>query len=282
MPRSHELYESVYHQPNRFSFGRNWQDYLNSLTPSRIKAAEASLVDWLGSGLKGKTFVDIGCGSGLFSLAAYRLGAKSVVSVDVDQFSLDCARELRQREGAPAHWEVSAGSALDPKFLKTLGKFDIVYSWGVLHHTGDMDQALTNVSKLVGKDGQLFIALYNDNHRVLEGTSAFWLRAKQFYNSGSNWRKRAIEAVYTVYYIIGLVFNGINPVNYIKNYDSLRGMSFFIDIRDWLGGLPYEYATTQSIIDFFAARGFDSQKVVKARSIGCNEFLFRRHRDHHE
>lgn len=271
-----EIYESSYQNKRHFSFGKNWQDFLRHVDASRIKEAERSLLEFLGGreALAGKTFVDIGCGSGLFSLAAVRLGAKRVVSVDVDDFSLACAKHLHETIDRPKNWEIRKGSALDPTLSEQLGIFDIVYSWGVLHHSGDMYQALRNVIPLAGTSGRLYIALYNENHRLLEGTSSFWVSFKRWYNQRSFPVKRLADAIYTTYYVVGLLFNWINPITYISQYRSLRGMSFMTDIRDWLGGYPYEYATADQIIEFFKKQEFTCIKMTPARSIGCNEFLF--------
>ena len=276
---TNELYEESYRNPKHFSFGKNWKNFLKNLTDKRVEEAEKSLIDFLGGkeNISGKTFVDIGCGSGLFSLAAYRLGARKIVSIDIDDSSVACAKYLHEKNGSPAHWEIKTGSALNPEFLKSIGQFDIMYSWGVLHHTGNMYQALENVTSLVTPDGKLYIALYNDNQRFMEGTSSFWLTTKKIYNKCSSIEKHIIESLYTTYYIIGLTLNFVNPITYIRNYHSLRGMSFMTDIKDWLGGYPYEYASEEKIISFFKERGFECTKTNPARSIGCNEFLFKKH-----
>lgn len=271
-----EIYESSYRNKRHFSFGKNWQEFLQHVDTSRIEEAERSLVDFLGGreALTGKTFIDIGCGSGLFSLAAIRLGAKRVVSIDVDDFSLACAEHLSATIGQPKNWEIRKASALDPTLSKELGTFDIVYSWGVLHHCGDMYQAFRNIIPLVGSSGHLYIALYNENRRLLEGTSSFWVSFKRWYNQQPLVIKRLADALYTAYYVIGLAFNWVNPITYISRYRSLRGMSFMTDIRDWLGGHPYEYATVSQIREYFEIKGFRLTKSNPARSIGCNEFLF--------
>ncbi len=271
-----ELYEHSYQDPRHFSFGKNWKDFLHTLNQKRIEKAEQSLTDFLGGkeSVSGKTFIDIGCGSGLFSLAAHRLGAKKVVSVDIDRFSLECASFLKKEAGNPPHWDIISGSALDTNFLHSLGTFDIVYSWGVLHHTGNMYHALTNIFPIVKETGKIYVALYNDNQRFFEGTSSFWVQAKRIYNRSPWVLKKFFEILYTFYYIFGLIINGKNPVSYIRNYTSLRGMNFCTDIKDWLGGYPYEYASTEKIIAFFNKYGFQCIKTVPARSIGCNEFLF--------
>lgn len=128
----------------RFRFGANWKRFLRSLTPERLATAEDSLRHALGvDDLRGKRFLDIGCGSGLFSLSAARLGA-SVHSFDYDQDSVECALDLRARYAPEAEWSIERGDALDRGYLGGLGTFDVVYSWGVLHHTGDLWSALDN------------------------------------------------------------------------------------------------------------------------------------------
>ena len=164
----------------RFEFGKNWQRFLKTLTDERVALAEQSLIDCLGlSRLDGLRFLDIGSGSGLFSYVARRLGA-TVTSFDYDPDSVACTAELRRRYfPADANWKVLRGSVLDRDFLAGLGPADIVYSWGVLHHTGAMQMAFANVKTLVPVGGRLFIAIYNDLRDVTDR----WWQIKQRYNA---------------------------------------------------------------------------------------------------
>ncbi len=271
-----ESYEESYQKERHFSFGKNWKKFLKTVNERRITEAKKSLVNSFSGEEKiiNKTFIDVGCGSGLFSLAASLIGVKSLVSVDVDEYSIECAKYLRKKyEGN--NWTIENASALDSKLVEKFGRFDIVYSWGVLHHTGNMWLAINNVSKLVNENGLFCIAIYNNNQKYkFEGTSTFWLKIKSFYNR-TNWFNKLIAYwFYTVYLLLGITMTGNNPIKYIKNYHTIRGMNFFTDIKDWLGGYPYEFASANKIIEHVEGRGFKLKNNKLARSIGCNEFLF--------
>lgn len=260
----------------RFEFGRNWRRFLNVLDDHRIAEAERSLVEMLDPAtLSGRTFLDAGCGSGLFSLAARRLGA-SVTSFDFDPESVACTEELRRRYfPGDDRWRVAEGSALDADFLSSLGQFDVVYSWGVLHHTGDMWTALDRVAGNVVPGGRLFISIYND-----QGVkSRIWRRVKRTYCSGAPGRL-AVTAVFVPVFVgYGLIqdlWRGKNPASRYREYSKKRGMSIYHDWFDWLGGYPYEVAAPVEIVRFYGERGFETVRVVKTTSLGTNQFVFQR------
>ncbi len=280
--RHNELVQSSHsaevNSGNRFEFGKNWSRFLALLDETRIKEAEESLKRMLEvDDLHGKSFVDVGSGSGLFSLAARRLGAR-VHSLDYDPHSVACTAELKNRYYAnDDSWQVEEGSALDAAYLNSLGTFDVVYSWGVLHHTGQMWPALENVSRLVASGGKLFIAIYNDTG----SQAARWKAIKKTYNRLPG----LLKTPFTVLVIIPGEFKAIarsvvtfKPGEYIQSwtqYDAKRGMNRWRDIVDWVGGYPYEVATPDEIFDFYRARGFGLTKLVCGGvGLGCNEFVF--------
>jgi 2-polyprenyl-3-methyl-5-hydroxy-6-metoxy-1,4-benzoquinol methylase len=260
----------------RFEFGRNWGQFLQLLNEDRIRAAEESLLDMLGrKTLAGLRFVDAGSGSGLFSLAARRLGAE-VHSFDYDPHSVACTRELRRRYfPEDPNWRVDEASVLDPAYLAALGTFDIVYSWGVLHHTGSMWQALGNVAPLVKNGGQLFIAIYND-----QGTaSRRWLTVKRLYN----------EYPVLRYPLLGLSTWVLWWRRWVKDLIRLRpfaswraeqvgrGMSIWRDMVDWVGGYPFEVAKPEELFDFYLKRGFSLRRMITCGgSPGCIQLVFRK------
>jgi 2-polyprenyl-6-hydroxyphenyl methylase/3-demethylubiquinone-9 3-methyltransferase len=100
-----------------FAFGKNWREFVEKhLTAERVAEAQESLRKFTrGYDFHGKTFLDIGCGSGLFSLCAHRLGAQ-VTSFDVDKDSVGCCEYLHN--SSAAHRGESAGSVLDRNSLR--------------------------------------------------------------------------------------------------------------------------------------------------------------------
>jgi 2-polyprenyl-6-hydroxyphenyl methylase/3-demethylubiquinone-9 3-methyltransferase len=260
----------------RFEFGKNWERFLSVLNDERISEAELSLKQMLEvNDLKGKSFLDVGSGSGLFSLAARRLGAR-VYSFDYDPKSVACTSELQRRYFPnDENWIIEEGSVLDSEYLRSLGKFDIVYSWGVLHHTGDMWKALDNVQICVNTEGLLFIGIYNDQGAI----SRFWRKVKQIYCSGIAGKIIMTGLYFPFCFLYSLMIDLIrlrNPIKRYTEYKKKRGMSIFHDWIDWLGGYPYEVAKPEEIFDFYKKRGFILIKLKTTNGLGANEFVFKR------
>ena len=268
---------------DRFAFGRNWQRYLDRhLTPAAVAWAEAQTASFLKMpSLRGKSFLDIGCGSGLFSYAAYRLGATAIVSFDYDSDAVAATKRLHDRAGSPVHWRIMHGSILDAAFVETLPKADIVYSWGVLHHTGEMWRAMRNAAKLVPPSGLFFVAIYNKQEyrtfRSLRG-SHLWLKLKKIYNRGGWPVRLVLEGWYRGAEVAKMLLRLKNPFKDIEAYGvSSRGMSWNVDITDWLGGLPYEFASVDEVFRFCRDEcGLELRNLKSTISWGCNQFLFER------
>ena len=250
----------------RFGFGANWLKFAKLIDEIRITEAENSLNFMLGiDDLKGKSFLDVGSGSGLFSLAARRLGAR-VVSFDYDPQSVECAKELKNRfYRDDSNWIIESGSVLDFDYMKSLGKFDYVYAWGVLHHTGNMWVALENIKINVSDNGRIFISLYNYQPFI----SIYWLNIKKLYNSFLVFR----PIIFICHFIYPVL-----PSFFIKLFSKNkrpRGMSLVYDLIDWLGGYPFEVSTPEQIVDFYIKDDFFLGKIVTVGGRhGCNEYIF--------
>ncbi len=255
----------------RFYFGKNWQAFSkNALTDERIDQADSSLKKLLGDvSLNGASFLDIGFGQGLTLCLASKAGAK-VVGLDVDQDNLQALDETAQKVKTPKP-SVVINSILDETAVKNLAQkesgFDIVHSWGVLHHTGSMYPAISNSLSLVKEGGHYILAIYNKHW-----TSPIWKIIKWTYCALPDFLKKIMILVfYPIIYLAKFLVTGKNPK------DKDRGMDFFYDVIDWVGGYPYEYASIDEIKNFVEAKNFTCLKVVPTTTpIGCNEFVFLR------
>jgi 2-polyprenyl-3-methyl-5-hydroxy-6-metoxy-1,4-benzoquinol methylase len=292
-----------------FSFGRNWLDFVNyALDDRKMEIAFNSLMTYLPADeYRDKVFIDIGCGSGIFSLNALRLGCKEVISFDYDEYSIQATERMKERFSslipALAQWDIFRSSILDSALVERMKeKGDIVYSWGVLHHTGSMYEALKNAAALVKPQGYLIVAIYNK-----APYSDLWVKAKKTYNRSSRPMKllyvyAALAWIYAerFLHVVRAAVKGENRPDF-KGNDDYRGMSLFYNIIDWLGGFPYEYASFEEVKGFVEELGFDLvhapvkwpspsreeyKKSVRAfvrffysyvsNYTGTNEFVFRR------
>jgi SAM-dependent methyltransferase len=261
-------------KPLSFDFGRNWKAFSRAkVDAQRLDDAVRSLVDLIGvDRVTGRTFLDIGCGSGLFSIAAAQLGALHVIGFDVNPTSVEVAREnwqrLRQHLSADvSEPSFSSGSVLDGRFLAQLGAFDIVYAWGVLHHTGAMWQAMQNVAGLVApENGTFVVAIYNQHW-----TSPAWKQIKRLYNLSPTALRPLFHGLFGA-----LIYVGVWATTRQNPLHQERGMDFWYNVIDWLGGYPYEYAHPKRVVEFMQALGFELDRLAEPKGwTGCNQFVFR-------
>lgn len=268
---------SLTDRASHFEFGENWRDYAKSIDQQRIDAAIAGLQKLIPEGLSGKTFLDIGCGSGVHALAALLMGAASVTAVDIDENSVSTTRDMLKSRAPGANYSVRAGSIFDLS-PESIGTFDVVYSWGVLHHTGDMWRAINRAAALV-KPGALFvIAIYAST-----SCESFWTIEKRIYSRAPRKIQAAIKAAYMAAYVGAKFLTGNNPVRFVRDYPVRRGMNFSHDAHDWLGGYPYEAASAEQLHDKITA--LDFSEVLSFRlpvkfglfGTGCHEFVFQKH-----
>jgi SAM-dependent methyltransferase len=252
-----------------FDFGANWQDFTEQrVDEQRLALATESLGGLLRQDrLDGLRVLDVGCGSGLFSVAAARLGAAEVVGVDINPTCIQVSERNRQTFVPDAAITLRQASALDQAGMAALGTFDLVYAWGSLHHTGSMWNAIQNTLACVAPGGTLVLAIYNEHV-----TSSTWRGIKWLYNQVPPLLQRLLALVLGgVIWVAKLAVTRRNP------FEKERGMDFWYDVIDWVGGYPYEYATTQTMQRFVEGHGFRLKRLVPAQvPTGCNEFVFER------
>jgi len=274
-----------------FSFGKNWMNFSEKITKNQIKSALYDLKEWMGEDkIVNKNVLDIGSGSGVHSLAFLLLGANKVESFDNDLFSVNATRILWENQGKPKNWEIFQGSILDKNFLNNLKKYDIVYSWGVLHHTGEMWNAITNAASLVKPDGYFFISIYAKGPNYEND-----LKLKKKYNSSNKikklimeqnlvWRRRILGSISVPFIprsfkefkqecgLFGWRIKNIRKFEW--NEQKTQGMDMYHDIVDWLGGLPYEVADADEIVTYCIQFGLKLEKIHISKECGCSIYLF--------
>lgn len=260
-----------------YAFGTNWKDYVRKLDEAAIEQATLDFSALVPEEcVRGKDVVDIGSGSGLHGLAALRLGARSLLALDIDRDSVEATASTLANFAPGGDYRVIEKSILDHD-AADLGEFDLVYSWGVLHHTGAMWDAIDAASKRVKPGGVFALAIYRRTPLCW-----LWRIEKRIFTNAGETTRRVIRAIFTGAYQVGLLATGRSPQGYIEDYKKVRGMNWYNDVDDWLGGYPYESATEAQIERFLQKRGFTAQYVKPAKrklgvfGTGCAEFRFQR------
>lgn len=263
-----------------FEFGKNWSSYSELIGQPQIDEAKKGLLKLLAADeLRGKSFLDIGCGSGLHALAAAQLGVSRIQAFDIDTDSVATTKAVLTRHAVSVPWKAEQVSVfdLDPK---RHGRFDIVYSWGVLHHTGDMNVAIEKAAGLVAPGGHLAIALYRRTR-----ADGFWVREKRWYASASPGQQKAARGVYRAFMRLMYRLRGNDFSAYVTNYKSSRGMDFEHDVHDWLGGYPYESILESELGPMLEGLGFAPVRVFAGEitrgllGSSCDEYVYLRTRD---
>jgi SAM-dependent methyltransferase len=262
---------------SHFRFGQNWENYTEVIDQARIDSASVGMNALLTDDeIRDKTFLDIGCGSGIHSLVALLKGARYVHSVDIDPDSVNATKSTLQRFYKGSNYKVEEKSVFDSGFVKSQ-KYDIVYSWGVLHHTGSMMEAIGNAASMVNDNGRLVLALYSKTRLC-----GMWKVEKKLYTKGGRMYQGMVQRVYNLLFRAQLLFKGKSFKEYVDAYGSQRGMSFYHDVHDWLGGYPYESISEGTLTQFLEPLGFERVRGIPYPGswgfwgTGCFEVTYRK------
>jgi 2-polyprenyl-6-hydroxyphenyl methylase/3-demethylubiquinone-9 3-methyltransferase len=265
-------------QESHFEFGKNWASYARLVTEEHLQEAVRSLQRLAGGDLRGKRVLDIGCGSGVHALAALRLGAREVVAVDIDRDSVATTEAVLQARAAGQPWSVRQTSVFDLQ-AGAEGLFDVVYSWGVLHHTGDMYRALRTAASVVAPQGQFIFALYRRTRLCW-----LWKAEKKWYTGARPAAQARARSAYVALFRIGLpIARRCSFSSFLAGYGQRRGMDFYHDVHDWLGGWPYESISPAQTERFMTRLGFQRVRAFARAGTelglfgsGCDEYVYAR------
>lgn len=262
-------------QQSHFAFGENWASYAKLVTEAEIEEAVKGLQRLVGGRLDGKRFIDIGCGSGLHSLAALRLGAAEVLAVDVDPNSVSTTEGLLASQAPGKSWRAVEESVFGLK-PEVLGGFDVVYSWGVLHHTGDLIRAMRSAAGLVRPGGMFIFALYRRTKLCW-----FWKREKRWYSQAGRVGQAAARAAFILLLRMKLARHNRSFREHVAKYKGNRGMDFYHDIHDWLGGWPYESISPAEVHALMRALEMEQIREFAVPYMprgtfgsGCDEYVY--------
>lgn len=268
--------ENLTSQEFHFAFGKNWADYAKKISEQQIDEAEKGLERLLGrEAIRDRRFSDIGCGSGIHTLAALRLGASEALAVDIDPDSVATTQAVLKRWAPDMNWHTQTISVFDIN-PKDIGTFDIVYTWGVLHHTGDMKRAISCAAEMTKEGGLFAFALYR---RTL--FDLFWRWEKRWYASASPKSQALARNLYIALVRVGLWTKGRSFQEYVTSYSQNRGMVYENDVHDWLGGWPYETISPSEVEKVMHQLGFTlvsffTEKGIGILSNGCDEYVYQR------
>ena len=271
--------ENLLQQQSHFAFGKNWLDYARKIDEGKISQAMSDLCQLSGrQRFDGLSFLDIGCGSGLSALAAVRLGASRVTGVDIDPDSVQAASSVFARFAPEFPADFKVRSVFDMTAAE-FGSFDIVYSWGVLHHTGDMERAIEAAGALVKPGGEFYLALYRKTPFC-----GMWRGIKRWYSKAPPSSQRRARSTYIFLRKAVLRMKRQDFDAYVQGY-ARRGMDFYNDVHDWLGGYPYQSIDPDTCHALLTRFGFAVDREFVRNSSGplrgllgsgCDQYAFHR------
>jgi 2-polyprenyl-6-hydroxyphenyl methylase/3-demethylubiquinone-9 3-methyltransferase len=136
-----------------------------------------------------------------------------------------------------------------------------------------MWEAMSNALGCVAPNGKALIALYSRPR-----FAPMQVAMKRLYNGSSNSLFRmTLKLLWaTLWLSMELVGARRNPVRFVRDYAALnRGMSFWRDVEDWVGGWPFEFASASQVAERLPA-GYAIERQNIAPRGACSEYLIAR------
>jgi SAM-dependent methyltransferase len=258
-----------------YEFGANWARFSEGISEVCVSEAMKGMERLVaGEDIRGKRFIDIGCGSGLHSLAALRWGAAQVLAIDIDARSVATTEAVLHRFAPSGPWRTEVQSVFD---MPIEPGFDIVYSWGVLHQTGDMRRAIERAVAKALPGGLICLALYRRTPLCWA-----WRIEKRIYSHSPRPVRALLEWLYLLGHRMSHMIVGTSYKTYVDNYVGSRGMDFMTDVRDWLGGYPHESISEAEMLELARRLGLDVVRRFCHKpgsgilGSGCDEYVLRR------
>jgi ubiquinone biosynthesis O-methyltransferase len=212
--------------------------------------------------VKGKTVLDAGCGTGVFSIIFARNGAAKVTGIDISPGSLDTARSLKKKFGL-ANAEFRQQDMLRLPFASA--SFDIVWAWGTVHHTTDPLGAIAELIRVLKPGGSLFLAIY-------KRTNVTWVheivRKTMIRTPRWSWNSLAKAGALALSPIVFL---------FKKRQKSRKGEKLSELILDWYFVPIRHYYRPEEIRSFLEARKFKIENYLahSGRFNSSSNFIFK-------
>ena len=223
----------------------HWTEY-----PLELQGVIQHLTELFPEGVKGKKVLDAGSGSGMVSIAFAVMGA-SVTGVDITSKCIENGRKRAKAFGVECRFVQS-----DLTMLDLHEDFDIIYSWGVLHHTADAKASFFRLVEHLRPGGEIIIAVY-----LRTAFSSFWNFSRVFYQSSPGFAKTAFRRSASV------LLNGYDAVRKAlmkKERYMLRGTSNEELVNDWFGVPHRTFHTYTEVYEWFREKGLDYRLVNPA------------------
>lgn len=160
------------------------------------------------SWFSGKKILDAGCGGGRWSYGLAKMGG-IISAVDINDSALERTKEALSEFGDKHRFYKTPLESLDDKIAED--KFDLVWSWGVVHHCKSYTKAFEQVCNRVKEGGMIYLYLYGREsldmnsdinlfkNRVIYNTLPSWEEKRQFLIEKGGGNEERLHQMHDIY-----------------------------------------------------------------------------------